>query len=268
MSSAYITLWSQPQIEFERRQLHGNDTLGHTANNQFRGVGVAPGDRVYIVGTNQGRLLLLARLSVERVVDQDEAERHFGHAVYEASDHLLGTGTPLRLDREVPEEVTRELEREYGKRIKIAAEEYRIDPGSLRRTGRITEASAALLDALLDEKVRIHTDPRTGIHEGKRQERRHRAIERSSALRALALRLQGSDCRACGFSFGEVYRPLGAGFAEVHHLAPLASLEAEALVDPLADVVVLCANCHRMVHRKDPPLTPDELKQIVRRRQT
>ncbi len=266
VSSAYITLWSQPQIELERRQIYGGDTLGHTANDQFRGVGVGPGDRIYIVGTDQGRLLLLARLLVERVVDQPEAERHFGHSVYEAADHLLGAGTAFRLDRVVPEVIARELQRESGKRIKIAGDEYRVDPGALQRTGRITEDSAALLDALLDEKVRIGTDPPPGMHEGKRQERRHWTIERSSALRTLALLRQGTDCRACGFSFGAVYGLVGEGFAEVHHLAPLASLQGEASVDPVTDVAVLCANCHRMVHREDPPLTPDELNEIVARR--
>ena len=82
----------------------------------------------------------------------------------------------------------------------------------------------------------------------------------------VALRVQGSDCSACGFSSGAVHGPLGAGFAEVHHLASLGSLQADVLVDPLGDVVVLCANCHRMVHREDPPVAPDELQIILRRR--
>jgi len=64
----------------------------------------------------------------------------------------------------------------------------------------------------------------------------------------------------CGFSFGTSYGALGDGFAEVHHLAPLGTLTGSVLVDPETDVVVLCANCHRMVHRQDPPLTPDELR--------
>jgi hypothetical protein len=60
MSNAYITLWSQPQIEVQRRHLlDDDDTLSHTANDQFRAVRVAAGDRVYVVGTREGQLLLL-----------------------------------------------------------------------------------------------------------------------------------------------------------------------------------------------------------------
>ncbi len=82
-------------------------------------------------------------------MDQDEAERHFGHPVYVASDHLLGEGTRLRLDQVIPEAVARNLERESGKRLKFASDTYRVNVHSLRRTGRITEESAALLDAFL-----------------------------------------------------------------------------------------------------------------------
>jgi hypothetical protein len=150
MSNAYITLWSQPQIEVQRRHLFDDDdTLSHTANDQFRAVRVAAGDRFYVVGTREGQLLLLGRITVERVVDQGEADRHFGRPVYQAMDHLIGRGTKLCLDRVVPEHIARALQRESGKRVKIALDEYRVNVHSLRRTGRITEDSAASLDALV-----------------------------------------------------------------------------------------------------------------------
>ena len=149
MGDAFITLWSQPQIEVQRRHLHDDDTMSHTANHQFRDVRVAPGDRVYVVGTRSGRLLLLGRITVEQVVGQAQAERHFGHPVYKASDHLIGEGTKLQLDLEIPEDVARNIERESGKRLKFHPDVYRVNVHSLRRTGRITEESAASLDAFL-----------------------------------------------------------------------------------------------------------------------
>lgn len=266
LSSAFITHWSQPQIEFERRQPRkAGEMIEHTANEQFRGVGVEPGDRVYIVGTEAGRLLLLSRLVVGRVVGQREADRKYGRETYEASDHLIGDGAPLRFDRVVPEDITRQTARESGKRIKIAADAYRVDATSLRRTGRLTEASATLFEQLLDDKIKVAADT-AEIREGKRREQRHVAIERSSVLRRLALARQGTDCKVCGFSFGATYGPLGDGFAEVHHLAPLGRLRKEMLVDPVADVVVLCANCHRMAHRENPPLDPDQLRGLLQQR--
>ncbi len=52
----------------------------------------------------------------------------------------------------------------------------------------------------------------------------------------------------CGFNFETVYGHLGRGFAEVHHLRPLAELDGP-ISTTLTDLAVVCANCHRMIHR-------------------
>ena len=51
----------------------------------------------------------------------------------------------------------------------------------------------------------------------------------------------------CGFDFEAVYGRLGTGFAEVHHLRPLADMDAP-VETTLDDLAVVCANCHRMIH--------------------
>jgi hypothetical protein len=63
-------------------------------------------------------------------------------------------------------------------------------------------------------------------------------------------------CEACGFDFAEHYGALGGEFGEVHHRVEL-SKEDERLVG-LDDLAVLCANCHRMIHRTDPMATVDQ----------
>lgn len=87
-------------------------------------------------------------------------------------------------------------------------------------------------------------------------------IERNATLRAKALEFHGLDCMACGFNFHKTYGKWGEGFAEVHHLRPLHETEGEAVAtDPTSDLVVLCSNCHRMVHRKtSQTLTLEELR--------
>jgi predicted HNH restriction endonuclease len=52
----------------------------------------------------------------------------------------------------------------------------------------------------------------------------------------------------CGFDFQKVYGELGSGFAELHHLRPLSELD-QPISTTLADLAVVCANCHRMIHR-------------------
>lgn len=72
------------------------------------------------------------------------------------------------------------------------------------------------------------------------------------------------NCYACGFNFEKVYGERGKEFIEVHHIKPLSTLDEEIEVNPKTDLVPLCANCHRMIHRrKDEILSMDELKEII-----
>lgn len=74
--------------------------------------------------------------------------------------------------------------------------------------------------------------------------------ERDPRLRGEALAFHGHKCAVCGFDFGAVYGKWGEGFAEVHHRQPLGDGPAgERETDPRTDLIVLCANCHRMTHR-------------------
>lgn len=93
-----------------------------------------------------------------------------------------------------------------------------------------------------------------------------RKAERNPNLRKRAIKRHGTTCMACGFNFGQIYGIWGEGFIEVHHLVPLAgNAVKERITDPEKDLVVLCANCHRMVHRKKGiTLTVEELKQKIK----
>lgn len=63
-------------------------------------------------------------------------------------------------------------------------------------------------------------------------------------------KLQGYNCQVCGISFEEIYGEIGRGYIEAHHLRSLASIKGKKVAyDPKKDFAVLCANCHRMVHR-------------------
>ena len=88
--------------------------------------------------------------------------------------------------------------------------------------------------------------------------------ERNSTLRNNALAIHGYDCMACGFNFEEFYGEIGKGFIEVHHVVPLANA-GETETNPKTDLVVLCANCHSMVHRqKSVCLSMQEIRKHIR----
>lgn len=87
--------------------------------------------------------------------------------------------------------------------------------------------------------------------------------ERDPAARRACLDHHGLACRICGFDFLERYGELGRGYIHVHHLFPLASIGAEYDVDPVAHLLPVCSNCHAMIHRREPPLAPDEVRAVL-----
>lgn len=79
-----------------------------------------------------------------------------------------------------------------------------------------------------------------------------------------AIRIHGTKCMICGFDFEEKYGELGKGYIEVHHIKPLANLDEEVVINPETDLIGVCSNCHKMLHRfKNYIISVDELKQIV-----
>ena len=68
-------------------------------------------------------------------------------------------------------------------------------------------------------------------------------------------------CEVCGFDFYEHYGNLGRGFAECHHNTPLSDL-TQATPRKISDLTIVCANCHRMLHRARPWKTVEELKEL------
>lgn len=102
------------------------------------------------------------------------------------------------------------------------------------------------------------------IREGRTVYYHGKKYERDLINRKRAIEIHGLICKACGFDFEKFYGDRGKNFIEVHHIKPLSTLEEEVVIDPEHDLVPLCANCHRMIHRrKDNVLSVEELKEII-----
>ncbi len=100
----------------------------------------------------------------------------------------------------------------------------------------------------------------------RRRYRLHRSIERDASAAKKAKGVHGHICQGCEFDFERIYGPAGHAYIEAHHLTPLSELPEDKTVnlDPRTDFAVLCANCHRMMHRKDGPRTVAELRALSR----
>ncbi|WP_281321905.1 HNH endonuclease [Flavobacterium aestivum] len=106
-------------------------------------------------------------------------------------------------------------------------------------------------------------DEEESYTEGKKKVYISKKAERNIKLREKAINIHGTTCKVCTFNFGKTYGSWGEGFIEVHHLIPLGGEDDKIrITDPKKNLIVLCANCHRMVHRKKGiTLTVEELKQ-------
>ena len=123
---------------------------------------------------------------------------------------------------------------------------------SVPYTQTIFDVSRADIDSFNDEHY-------TGF-DGQKKEHLVSYYERDTKLRARAIEIHGTKCKICKFDFKEKYGLHGQNYIEVHHKKPLHTLIEASEIDPEHDMEVLCANCHRMVHRKKhEPLSIEEL---------
>jgi len=115
-----------------------------------------------------------------------------------------------------------------------------------------------IIDKSAKEKRKIEIfDETMSIQEGVKKIVQSRVYERSSRLRQIAINHYTKDgdilCKACQFSFQKFYGDIGKGYIEIHHIKPIFKYEDEELdktiYNALNNVVPLCSNCHRMIHR-------------------
>jgi hypothetical protein len=155
-----------------------------------------------------------------------------------------------------------QLRAEYPENLHVLAAPYQPPSGDLQLTLRpaVVEALRTLgwfgdVLAPADRGV-VSSLSELGALEGIPYERLSTDYTRDPELRARkiaeALR-RNRDGRlrcevpGCGFDFEEVYGEIGHGFAHVHHLKPLTERASPAVTE-LADLAVVCANCHAMIH--------------------
>jgi 5-methylcytosine-specific restriction protein A len=100
--------------------------------------------------------------------------------------------------------------------------------------------------------------------EEKRRLRLHFRVERNQKLARLAKQVHGYTCEICGFNFEKIYGDLGSNYIEAHHLTPLNQLPPDKPIhlSPKDDFAVLCANCHRMIHRSGSPTSFDDFRNL------
>ncbi|MFL6115635.1 MAG: HNH endonuclease [Catenulispora sp.] len=148
-------------------------------------------------------------------------------------------------------------------------QDFLSDPGHMLATASaIREALVERERSPLNRATDLDIESGFESHEGRVLMRRHLTRERDPKLRnrkiAAARRVTGRvACEACGFDFAQAYGERGMDFIECHHRVPLhVSGPTKTRLD---DLVLLCSNCHRIIHRRVPWLTFEQLSDLVRR---
>lgn len=92
----------------------------------------------------------------------------------------------------------------------------------------------------------------------------HKRFERNPILRKLCIDRLGVQCKICGTRLSDLYGATGEDLIHVHHLVPLSSIAGAHSVNAVRDLIPVCPNCHAVMHRRNPPYTPEEVKVMIR----
>jgi 5-methylcytosine-specific restriction protein A len=135
-----------------------------------------------------------------------------------------------------------------SKMDRVIAMEFGSDPSEV---SRLSQQIRSTVKELERDDFEMADDFLEDFYEGKSTFVAHRKIERNSKLRTSLLKKLEDDeleCEICFLSRPKLERNLHEALFEVHHLVPLAILNFEQKTK-LSDVSLLCASCHRAIHK-------------------
>lgn len=129
--------------------------------------------------------------------------------------------------------------------------EWRVREDQQHLKSRDAAGSTKLVDAVTFDAI-----------EGAPEFKYHLRRERNATLiQKFKSQSVNTLCAACKFDFEKYYGGLGRGFIEAHHNQPIASRNGGTKT-LLSDLIPLCANCHRMIHRCQ-PMTLETLRNAI-----
>ncbi len=154
----------------------------------------------------------------------------------------------------------------YRETIQRIIENYCSQSSNFQGVAHFDRISRGKYRLINNDWIAPEEDDEESFPEGKEVYKLHRMRERNAKVVNLAKKrkLQVDpllSCEICGFSFVKVYGELGKEFIEAHHAIPLSSVgEGETRIE---DIVLVCSNCHKMLHRRRPWLSISKLKNLI-----
>lgn len=145
------------------------------------------------------------------------------------------------------------------------------DPTHLEPSPSARQRMADWIDLAAEEKGGSHDSwsfqeelsVDTPLFEGARLVVQVSAFERNPIARQKCISHYGASCCICDFNFGAVYGSSVEGYVHIHHLKPIASIGKEYVIDPINDLRPVCANCHAVIHSRQPPYSIEEVQRML-----
>ncbi|NOT08202.1 MAG: HNH endonuclease [Gemmatimonadales bacterium] len=149
----------------------------------------------------------------------------------------------------------------------VVWKDFAENPDLLRRLAQAISQQADASPAPTGPSSPIPIGDEDEFPEGRLLTRLHFARERNrKAVKRKKAHVLGKTgklaCECCDFDFAATYGAFGAGFAECHHLVPISELNRNGITR-LIDLSIVCANCHRMLHRTRPLMAPSRFRSDI-----
>ncbi|QKK20804.1 HNH endonuclease [Rhizobium indicum] len=151
---------------------------------------------------------------------------------------------PLAFSITIPSALLPTVGWHFSRPTEISANEY----GAICRYARANSGNTVSTD--------YQDGGETEFPEGGKMQRQHYQLERNPAVVRIAKKAFHNRhgrffCQVCNFDFHKAYGAIGANFIEAHHSVPVCEMRPGDKTKP-GDMMMLCSNCHRMVHRIRP----------------
>lgn len=115
----------------------------------------------------------------------------------------------------------------------------------------VAEAAARIRSGLKIAQVSSQPDDEFEFNEGRAVTEAHKRIERNKSIRKKLLKNRKEEeklhCEICKCNGLNIDENLRESIFEAHHKKPIA--QTGEIKTKLSDMALLCANCHRLVHR-------------------
>ncbi len=252
--------------EQERQKLLERSVLtiyrdtGKKQGEHFRAV-MQPGDYVYLCHGNDIQLFGQITSNLENP-NARWVERHY-RCLRTCNGKRSTYGGPKKYwapnanstSRLVPSEELKTFE----KLILLKFFHISLDELKQRRTEESVDDSLFEMLSDIDDKKYEEGRRKLILHERMERQRNRGLV--SDAKARFREKHQSPYCEVCGFNFSDKYGERGVDFIEAHHRFPISKLTSKTLMK-LKDLAMVCANCHRMLHRH-PWVSVEELRDVI-----